>query len=277
MNDFFNSFVELANQALADQGYNFDISSPLGISMLVVALLICIMGVVALVFSIALGISYMKYNRRQNSAGLTGEETARKILDDNGLEKIKVKTVGSLIFGNSYSHYFKKVRLRRLTKNKTSISALAMGAQKSALAVLDKEGDPDMKRRVRLVPLITFGPFMFIPLLVIGAVVDYLAFNGKGSVFIVAAVISVIFYLLSFILSISTLKTEKKAQNRAYDLLRQSGMATEEELGLLKKLFRLYNIQYVIDTIISALELLYRILQIFAAVQSNNSAATNNN
>jgi hypothetical protein len=39
-----------------------------------------------------------------------------------------------------------------------------MGAQKAALAILDKEGDEDMKKRIRLVPLVTFGPFAFIPL-----------------------------------------------------------------------------------------------------------------
>ena len=151
-------------------GVNIDFNSPLGIAILVVAVLICIVGVIALVISIVLAIRYRKYNKTENSVGLTGEETARKILDLNGLEHIKVKTVGSLIFGNSYSHYFKKVRLRRRTKGKTSVAALAMGAQKSALAVLDKEGDPDMKKRVRLVPLITFGPFMCVTLILVAAV-----------------------------------------------------------------------------------------------------------
>jgi len=56
----------------------------------------------------------VKYNRKRNSSGKTGEEIARKILDDNDLKNIRVSKNGSILFGNSYSHYFKKVRLRRL-------------------------------------------------------------------------------------------------------------------------------------------------------------------
>ena len=48
-------------------------------------------------------------------------------------------------------------------------------------------------------------------------------------------------------------------------------MATDEELSMLKKLFKLYNIEYVNNMVISLLELVYRVLQIVAYVQSANS------
>ncbi len=249
---------------------------PLFIAMVAVLILICIMGLVALVISIVLAVKYYKYNRIENSSHLTGEDTARIILDRNGLQHIKVKTVGSMLFGNSYSHYFKKVRLRKRTKNKTSIAALAMGAQKSALAVLDKEGDPDMKKRIKLVPLITFGPFAFIPLIVIGVLLDVLLFNSSGWISITVVCLALLFYLFSLLLSILTLKTEKKAQERAYEILRENQMATEEELSNIKSLFKLYNIQYINDIIISALELLYYVLQIVAMLNGgSNSGASN--
>jgi hypothetical protein len=57
---------------------------------------------------------------------------------------------------------------------------MGMGAQKAALAILDKECDEDMKKRVRLVPLVTFGPFAFIPLILIGALLDFFVFSGSG-------------------------------------------------------------------------------------------------
>lgn len=249
----------------------------LGIAMIVVAVLICVVAAVSLIVSIVLSITYHKYNRRQNSANLTGEETARIILDKNGLQHIKVKVVGSLLFGNSYSHYFKKVRLRRRTRNRTSISALAMGAQKSALAVLDKEGDPDMKKRIKITPLITFGPFAFIPLVAVGILVDILLFNSQGFVSIIVSVLAVLFYLFSLLLSVMTLKTEKKAQERAYELLRENSMATEEEISQIRKLFKLYNIQYINDIILSALELLYYVLQIIASVNNEGSSIGSSN
>ena len=72
-------------------------------------------------------------------------------------------------------------------------------------------------------------------------------------------------------MSVKVLKTEVKAQNKAYDLLKANNMATDEELVMLKKLFKLYNIEYVNNMIISLLELIYRILQIIAYVQDNTA------
>ena len=244
----------------------------LEIALMIVGILIVIVGAVSGVISLWLIVKYYKYNRRQNSLGMTGMEIARSILDANGLQKIKVKRTGSLLFGNSYSHYFKKVRLRGLIRHETSLTSIGMGAQKAALAILDKEGDPDMKKRIRLVPLITFGPFMFIPLVLVGVVLDYFVFNGTGGVCtLVLGALGLLFYAYSVVLSVLTLKTEKKAQNKAYEILGRDYHITEEELSALKELFHLYNIQYVNDIILSSLELLYTVLEIAIAVSGNGS------
>ena len=246
------------------------ISDAISLSIIIIAVLIGVVGITSAVVSVVLFFSYIKYNRRQNSAHITGVEAARKILDENNLQDIRVKTVGSVLFGNSYSHYFKMVRLRRLTRNKTSITSLAMGAQKASLAVLDKEGDPDMKRRIRLVPLITFGPFAFIPLIAIGIILDFFVFKTNGIILLVLIALGVLFYVFSLVLSIVTLKTEKKAQEKAYELLRQYHMANDDEIEDIKKIFRLYNIQYINDIILSALEFIYRLLQIVEMFNNNS-------
>ena len=111
--------------------------------LMIVGALIFFVGLAATITSTWLIVKYFRFNRRENSLGLTGMQIARKILDDNGLEHIKVKRTGSLLFGNSYSHYFKKVRLRGLIRHETSLTSMGMGAQKAALAILDKEGDEE--------------------------------------------------------------------------------------------------------------------------------------
>ena len=241
----------------------------LEIALVVVGILIVLVGIASGLTSIWLMFRYYRFNRKENSLGLTGIEIARKILDDNGLKHIKVKRTGSLLFGNSYSHYFKKVRLRGLIRHERSLTSMGMGAQKAALAILDKEGDEDMKKRVRLVPLVTFGPFAFIPLILIGGLLDYFVFNGSGVCTLVLGAIGLLFYAYSVVLSILTLKTEKKAQNRAYDILEKDYHVTSDELSALKKLFRLYNIQYVNDIILSSLELIYTLLQLAIAIKGN--------
>ena len=247
-----------------------NVSDGILIAMAVVLGLIVIMTIFALIVQIVLAIKYVKYNRQQNSAKLTGEKVARKLLDDHKLQDIKVKTSGSLLFGNSYSHYFKKVRLRRRTWKKDSLASLGMAAQQSSLAILDREGDPDMRVRVRLTPIIYAGPLMFIPLVLIGLVLDLLVFNSGFATWTIAlAVIGLIFYLVSFVMSIYVLKTEVKAQNKACELLRSDQMATADEVDQLKKLFKLYNIEYVNNTVIALLEVVWRVLEIVAIIQDN--------
>ena len=242
----------------------------LQIALGIVGLLIGAVSLASLIVSAWLGIKYARFNRKENSAGLTGEETARRVLDDHGLQNIKVKVTGSILFGNSYSHYFKKVRLRRMTRHKTSVTALGMGAQKACLAILDKEGDPDMKKQVRLYPIITFGPFAFIPLVLVGAVLDYMVFSQNGVATYVLGGLGLLFYIYAIVLSVLTLKTEKKAQERAYSILKSSQLATEEELADLKELFHLYNIQYINDIILACLELLYTVLEIALAISKSD-------
>ena len=58
----------------------------LEIALMVVGCLIGIVGTISLGVSAWLAVQYYKFNRKENSAGLTGEEVARKILDKNDLQ-----------------------------------------------------------------------------------------------------------------------------------------------------------------------------------------------
>ena len=240
----------------------------LEIALVIVGALIALVALVSGIVSIWLAVKYYKFNRTQNTLNLSGVEIARDILDKHGLSDIKVKRSGSLYFGNSYSHYFKKVRLRGFIRHENSITAIGMGAQKASLAILDKEGDSDMKKRIRLIPFITFGPFAFIPLTLIGIALDFYVFNSSSVCTLVLGGIGLLFYAYSVVLSVLTLKTEKKAQNKAYEILQKEYHITSNELTSLKELFRLYNIQYVNDIILSSLELIYTALEIAIAVNN---------
>ena len=245
-------------------------STGIAVAMLIVAVLIAIFALVGVGISIFLFFKYHKLNKTKNSCGLTGLEAARKILDDNGLQKIKVKATGSIIWGNSYSHVFKKVRLRRLTYKKNSITSLAMAAQKSSLAIMDKEHDPIMKTRNVLIPLQIFGPMMFIPLVVIGIILDLVLMTSTNFVFtFIGAGSGLLFYVVTFILTGVILKAETKAQAKSIEILRQENMATEEEIEKIKELYKLYNLEYINNMILAFLELLLRVLQIIAAAQGN--------
>ena len=248
-----------------------NVSNGLQWAIFIVACLIVVVGLFSICVAIWLAIKYVKFNRTMNSKNLSGSDAARQILDKNGLQHIKVSVIGSMLFGNSYSHYFKKVRIRRLTNKKPSITSLAIGAEKSALAIMDKEGDKDMKTRVALTPLMYFGPFALIPLVAIGVLIDIIVFNFTGTVTVIAASLGILLYVISFVLSIMVLKTEIKAQKRACEILKNDDMATDQEIDMMKELFKLYNIQYINDLILEFLQLLLKILELVAKIQNSSS------
>lgn len=250
-------------------------SDPLIIAIIIVGGLIILVSLFSMVIEIWLAIRYIKYNHKENSLGLSGKDAARKFLDDNDLQHIKVSATGSLMFGNSYGHYFKKVRLRRLTYKKKSVTSLAMAAQKTELAIMDKEQDPDMVRRVRLTPIVYFGPFALIPLLLIGLLLDFLVFKSNGVCTIILTLVGVALFIASFVLQFMELKTEIKAQKRCYELLKKEG-ASEEDIELMHDLFRLYNIEYINNIILSILEVIWRILILILRAREGNSNSSKN-
>ncbi|MBR6071215.1 MAG: zinc metallopeptidase [Acholeplasmatales bacterium] len=261
--------------------YTGTTSDGIAIAMMVVIALIIVFAAIGIGISIVLWVKYHHLNKTKNSCGLTGEQVARKILDANGLNKIKVKATGSFIWGNSYSHYFKKVRLRRFTYKKDSVTSLAMAAQKSSLAILDKEKDPLMKKRNVLIPLQFFGPLMFLPLIVAGVVIDLViaAMNNKSPNFVftfVAAGIGVLFYAISFALTIVVLKVETKAQEKSIEILKKDNLATAKEIEDIKSLYKVYNLEYINNMILAFLELVLRVLQIVAAAQGQSSKSSSN-
>lgn len=258
-------------EAIEEVVSNWDNYPPaLQIALAVVIGLLVVCALVSLVVSIYLAISYHKYNKKQNSLNMAGKDIARKLLDENDLSHIKVKCTGSLLFGNSYSHYFKKVRLRRRTWKKASVSSMAMAVQKSCLAIMDKEQDSDMVKRIRLTPFIYMGPLACIPLIIIGIALE-MVIEAGGAIAMVCLVLGLGFYVLSFVMSLLVLKTEVKAQNMAYEVARMQRIATEDEIEDMHKLFRLYNIEYVNNMITAMLELVLRILMILAKSEGSSS------
>ena len=78
-------------------------------------------------------------------------------------------------------------------------------------------------------------------------------------------------------MSLKVYKTEIKAQERAYEELKKEHMATDEEIELMKELFKLYNIQYINDMIIAFLQVILKILMILAKAQGSSTSTSSSN
>lgn len=237
--------------------------------LLAVIALFVILSVFALMAAIFLALSYSKYHHQANSLGQSGGDIARQMLDEHDLQKLKVVASGSILYGNSYSRLLKKVRLRRPAMARASVYALAMATQKTCLALLDDQSEA-AKARAPRASLMYLGPLAFLPLMVVGAVLDA-ALAASGWLVLAFALLALALFVVSLVLAVRGLGREKAAQKMALELLEGEGFATPEERKSCKKLFRLYSIEHINNMFLGLLELVYRPLHALSYVIQGDS------
>lgn len=241
----------------------------LEVAYIAVGVLLGIAIIAALIAQIAVAVGYWRGNRTNNSLGLSGAEYARRLLDLNGMPDVQVKKCGiirTVLFGNHYSISKKTVYLRMRTINKPSLTAVAMAAQKVALAEQHKNKNAKMIVRSRLQGLGVFAPYLFIPLVVIGFLID--VFVAQTLLFsLIATVLGLIFILFGFIVTLLNIPVEKKAMKRALVLLKAD--LTKEEIVIVKKIYRSYMVEYALQFIIAVLRIIQLILKILLGARKN--------
>ena len=120
-------------------------------------LLICLLIIlIPLIAQIGISTNYGKFKEIKNNKGLTGQEVARKILDDNGLSNIYVvETSGNL--SDHYDSSRKVVRLSKDIYHGESIAAISVAAHECGHAIQDKEGYVMMRIRSLIFPIVNIG------------------------------------------------------------------------------------------------------------------------
>ena len=155
-------------------------NGPLAAAYAVVSILVVIMAIAAGVMKVLIMVRYARANRMHISSGLTGVDAARAVLDRAGYPGIAVRKAGfwrELIFGNYYNVLTKTIYLRSVffkIDDRRSVTSTAIAVQKAALAKLCEDGDRQALTRNRLSLIGIFGPFLFIPLLLLGFILDVL-------------------------------------------------------------------------------------------------------
>lgn len=240
-------------------------SQALAIAYIVVSALVVIMAIVALVMWIVVAIRYSRANRMQTSSGKTSCEVAREALDKAGLHYVQVKKASFLrawFWGNSYSLSKKTIFLRRNIMEKSSLTAVGLALQKVGIAKAIEGGDIKAKTRNFLQIFGVFGPFMFIPLVLLGAIIDIVLFSHFGTWSIAGLVVGIIFLLTGALCTFLNIPVEKKANKVALELLEEHKVCTASEREEIKKVLDTYITAYILDFIVTVLRIIQLILEI---------------
>ena len=148
--------------------------------------------------------NYNKYKDIDSKTKLKGKDVARKILDANGLEKVKVKEVSGELTDH-YNPSDKTVNLSNSIYSDSSIASVAVAAHECGHAIQDKNGYFFLKFRHGLVPVANLcSKLGYIVLLI-----------GIGAGIFNVTVIGIILLSVILLFHLVTLPVEFNASSRA--------------------------------------------------------------
>lgn len=192
--------------------------------------------------------AYNKFKRVKSKGNLSGQEVARRILDENGLKDIYIVEVrGELT--DHYDPSRKVVRLSHEVFHGTSIASLSVAAHECGHAIQDKVGYKMMRIRSALVPFVNF--------------VTYLGYFGL-IVSIFAGItgyikLSILVLCATLLFQLVTLPVELDASKRALAQLKKLSLVDEEEQNSSKQMLQAAALTYVAalaSTILNLLRLI---------------------
>ncbi len=178
--------------------------------------------------------TYATYSRIPNRRGLTGAETARTVLDSEGLTQVRVEPVRGTLTDH-YDPIKKVVRLSEPNYASNSVAALAVAAHETGHAIQDARKFVWMRVRHQLLPAAQIGSNLGPWLFLIGLMIGALGLAKLGLYLFGAAAL---FQLV-------TLPVEFDASRRALKKLEELRLLSPEELPGARKVLTAAALTYV--------------------------------
>lgn len=204
---------------------------------------------------------YRKYARVASTAGLTGAETAERILRMNGITDVSIGHVR----GELTDHYDPSRRIVNLsdaTYGSRSVAAIGVAAHECGHVVQHHTGYFPLSVRTALVPVANLGSNLGLPMVIIGLFLGagVRLSDGGTSIGTIIAEIGVILFACGVLFQIVTLPVEFDASHRALKMLKQYQILDERELSASRKVLTAAALTYVAAAASSILQLLRLIL-----------------
>ncbi len=203
----------------------------------------------AMIASAKVNTTFNKYKSLRTRSNISGYDSARMILDKNGLYDVTIERVA----GDLTDHYDPKSRVIRLsdaTYASTSPAAVGVAAHEAGHAVQHAREYTPIKIRSAIIPVTNIGSMLTMPLILIGFLVSFQPLVTLG----------IAFFAMSTLFQLVTLPVEFDASKRAMAALRESGRMDSEELDASKKVLSAAAMTYVAALAVSLMQLLRLIL-----------------
>ncbi len=193
--------------------------------------------------------AFKKYSKVRTYTGLTGADVARRMLDSNGLNNVKIEQTRGFL-SDHYDPRTKTLRLSPDVYGQPSVAAAGIAAHEAGHALQDASEYRALRMRTTMVPTVQIGswlgPIIFIiGLLLQPAMGTTLAWVGVG------------LFALTAVFAVVTLPVEFNASKRAKAWLATSGVIYNQENEGVAKVLDAAALTYVAGAIQAISTLLY--------------------
>ncbi|MDD7302426.1 MAG: zinc metallopeptidase [Eubacteriales bacterium] len=187
--------------------------------------------------------TFSKYSKIASRSGMTGFDSARRILDANGLGDVRIAHVS----GDLTDHYNptdNTIYLSDSVYGSNSAAAIGVAAHEAGHAVQHATGYTPIKIRSAIIPITNIGSNLAMPLIILGIVLSFptLAYIGVAA------------FGLSTLFQLVTLPVEFDASGRALKAL--EGSLDGDDLASARKVLRAAALTYVAALAVSLVNLL---------------------
>ena len=194
--------------------------------------------------------TFSKYSKIASRSGMTGFDSARRILDANGLGDVRIAHIAGDLTDN-YNPTDNTIYLSDSVYGSNSAAAIGVAAHEAGHAVQHATGYTPIKIRAAIIPITNIGSNLAMPLIILGVILSFptLAYIGVAA------------FGLSTLFQLVTLPVEFDASGRALKAL--EGSLDGEDLASARKVLRAAALTYVAALAVSLVNLL-RLLIIVA-------------
>ena len=188
--------------------------------------------------------AFSRYSEVRAASGVTADQVSRKLLDKFGLQNVKVERIEGQLTDH-YDPRSKVLRLSDAVSGNSSIAAIGAAAHEVGHAIQDKEGYAFLKFRNTIVPVVSIGSTISMPLFFIGLIMGYTPLLNIGILLFCGVLV---FHLV-------TLPVEFDASARALKLLSETGLLAGNEIGGAKAVLDAAALTYVAALVMTVLQL----------------------
>ncbi|MBA3873712.1 MAG: zinc metallopeptidase [Anaerolineae bacterium] len=191
--------------------------------------------------------AFSKWTKIRNSAGLTGAQAARKIIETAGLQGVQLEGTPG-VRTDHFDPTSNVVRMSQDVATTASVAAMAVVAHELGHAQQYAEKSIFIQMRSFLVPAMRFSPMISYALILIGLLLNIAGFLQLG----------ILFYGVVVAFMLLTLPVEIDASMRGLRLLNASGlMQSTDDSGGSRQVLTAAALTYVAAAITALLNLLY--------------------